>query len=276
MSEVQVVEFTDGGGIPQVGFGVFKIPDDETAAAVGSALELGYRAIDTAAVYENERGVGEALKASGLPREELFITTKLFRGHMGRENALQQIDLSLERLGLDYVDLYLIHWPMPAEDLYVETWEALLEIRDSGRARRVGVSNFQISHLERLAAETGVMPTINQIELHPWLPQADLRSFHKQHGIITQAWSPLAKGGEHLTNPVVIEIAEKHQRTPAQVILRWHVQQGIVVIPKSVTPSRMAQNLAVFDFELSREDFSLLDTLNSGMRTGPNPDTYPN
>lgn len=274
MTDIPVISFRDGNAIPQVGFGVFKIPDEEVTAAVSAALSLGYRHIDTASVYGNEKGTGAAIKASGIAREELFVTTKLARTEMGRDNTFREFDASLERLGLDYVDLYLIHWPVPSQDLYVETWQALLEIRQSGRARSVGVSNFQIPHLERLAAETGELPVINQIELHPFLPQAELRAFHKEHGIVTQAWSPLAKGGEHLNDRVLVEIAEKHGRTPAQVLLRWHIQLGNVVIPKSVSPSRMALNLAIFDFELSPEDFSLLATLNSGLRTGPNPDDH--
>ena len=274
MTDIPVIRLAGGTEIPQVGFGVYKSPEAETARAVEEAIGLGYRSIDTAAVYGNERGVGEGIRASGVDRQELFVTTKLFRGAMGHDNALREFDASLERLGLDFVDLYLIHWPMPAEDLYVETFQALLEIRESGRAREVGVSNFQIPHLQRLKEATGVFPAINQIELHPWLPQAELRSVHSELGIATEAWSPLAKGGENLHNPVVREIAEKHQRTPAQILLRWSVQLGNIVIPKSVTPSRMAQNRSLFDFELSNEDFSLLGTLNSGMRTGPNPDTY--
>lgn len=274
MTDIPVISFRDGNAIPQVGFGVFKIPDEEVTAAVSAALSLGYRHIDTASVYGNEKGTGAAIKASGIAREELFVTTKLARTEMGRDNTFREFDASLERLGLDYVDLYLIHWPVPSQDLYVETWQALLEIRQSGRARSVGVSNFQIPHLERLAAETGELPVINQIELHPFLPQAELRAFHKEHGIVTQAWSPLAKGGEHLNDRVLVEVAEKHGRTPAQVLLRWHIQLGNVVIPKSVSPSRMALNLAIFDFELSPEDFSLLATLNSGLRTGPNPDDH--
>lgn len=274
MADIPVTSFRDGNVIPQVGFGVFKIPDEEVTAAVSAALSLGYRHIDTASVYGNEKGTGAAINASGIAREDLFVTTKLARTEMGRDNTFREFDASLERLGLDYVDLYLIHWPVPSQDLYVETWQALLEIRQSGRARSVGVSNFQIPHLERLAAETGELPVINQIELHPFLPQAELRAFHKEHGIVTQAWSPLAKGGEHLNDRVLVEIAEKHGRTPAQVLLRWHIQLGNVVIPKSVSPSRMALNLAIFDFELSPEDFSLLATLNSGLRTGPNPDDH--
>ncbi len=274
MADIPEIKFTDGNVIPQVGYGVFKIPDDEVAEAVGSALELGYRHIDTASVYDNERGTGEGLRASGVPREDVFVTTKLARTAMGRDNAFREFDASLERLGLDHVDLYLIHWPVPSQDLFVETWQALLEIRDSGRAKSVGVSNFKIDQLERLAAETGTMPVINQIELHPWLPQAELRAFHKEHGVVTQAWSPLAKGGEQLQHPLVNELAEKHGRTPAQVLLRWHVQLGNVIIPKTVSKARMAQNLAIFDFELSTEDFSLLATLNSGLRTGPHPDDH--
>lgn len=274
MADIPDIRFRDGTTIPQVGFGVFKIPDDEVEAAVSTALELGYRHIDTASVYGNERGVGAALAASGLPRDEVFVTTKLSRDHMGRDNAFSEFDRSLDKLQLDEVDLFLIHWPVPSQDRYVETWEALLELKESGRARSVGVSNFKTEHLARLQQETGVMPVINQVELHPWLPQTELRAFHAEHGIVTQAWSPLAKGGEQLSDPLLVAIAERHGRSPAQVLLRWHIQLGNVIIPKSVSRQRMAENLQLFDFELSDADVAELATLESGLRTGPHPDDH--
>lgn len=274
MADIPDIRFRDGTTIPQVGFGVFKIPDDEVEAAVSTALELGYRHIDTASVYGNERGVGVALAASGLPRDEVFVTTKLSRDHMGRDNSFSEFDRSLDKLQLDEVDLFLIHWPVPSQDRYVETWEALLELKESGRARSVGVSNFKTEHLARLQQETGVMPVINQVELHPWLPQTELRAFHAEHGIVTQAWSPLAKGGEQLSDPLLVAIAERHGRSPAQVLLRWHIQLGNVIIPKSVSRQRMAENLQLFDFELSDADVAELATLESGLRTGPHPDDH--
>lgn len=274
MADIPDIRFRDGTTIPQVGFGVFKIPDDEVEAAVSTALELGYRHIDTASVYGNERGVGVALAASGLPRDEVFVTTKLSRDHMGRDNSFSEFDRSLDKLQLDEVDLFLIHWPVPSQDRYVETWEALLELKESGRARSVGVSNFKTEHLARLQQETGVMPVINQVELHPWLPQTELRAFHAEHGIVTQAWSPLAKGGEQLSDPLLVAIAERHGRSPAQVLLRWHIQLGNVIIPKSVSRQRMAENLQLFDFVLSDADVAELATLESGLRTGPHPDDH--
>ncbi len=273
MPDIPSVRLAGGTSIPQVGFGVFKVPDDEVSRAVLKALELGYRHVDTAAVYGNERGTGAALRESGLARDEIFLTTKLHPEHLGAANVPDQFDASLELLGVDYVDLFLIHWPVPSKDLYVETWEAMQSLKQDGRAREVGVSNFQIPHLERLREEVGVVPAINQIELHPYLPQSDLRAYPKEHGIVTQAWSPLAKGGDLLSEPVLVEIAAKHEHTPAQVLLRWHLQLGNVVIPKSVTPSRMAENLDIFGFELSPKDFTDLATLNNGHRTGSNPDS---
>ena len=272
MSNIPDLEFRNGNTIPQVGYGVFKIPPEETREAVLEAFRAGYRHIDTAALYDNEEGVGAALAESGLDRSDVFVTTKLADSFMGRTNALEQFEVSLEKLGTDYVDLYLIHWPMPGQDLFVETWEALLEIRESGKATNVGVSNFQVHHLERLRQETAELPVINQIELHPWLVQQELRDYHREHGIVTEAWSPLAKGGEQLENPVVKEIAAGHGRTPAQVLLRWHLQLGNVIIPKSVTPSRMRENLELFDFELSPAEAERLSALDEGLRTGPDPD----
>jgi 2,5-diketo-D-gluconate reductase A len=272
MSNIPTVPLSGGVEIPQLGFGVFLVPPGETEASVSTALETGYRHVDTARIYENEGEVGTAIARSGIARDDLFIATKLWNSDQGRDAALKAFDASLERLGLDHVDLYLIHWPAPGADRYVDSWRALQEIHASGRARAVGVSNFGVPHLQRLLDETGVTPAINQIELHPNLPQAELRAFHAEHGIATEAWSPLARGGL-LEDPVVAKLAAKHGRTPAQVILRWHLQLGNVVIPKSVTPSRIAENFDVLGFELDADDLAVIDALDNGGRIGPDPDT---
>jgi 2,5-diketo-D-gluconate reductase A len=275
MSSTTEVPALDLGGdvtIPQLGFGVFQVPADETERAVALALEAGYRHIDTAAIYRNEAGVGKALAASGLARDEVFVTTKLWNDRQGR--APQAFAESLERLGLDHVDLYLIHWPAAGADRYVDAWKALLELQESGRTRAIGVSNFQVPHLRRIIAETGVSPSINQIELHPYLQQEELRAFGAEHQIVTEAWSPLAQGGELLADPVITGIAEAAGRTPAQVVLRWHIQLGNVVIPKSVTPARIRENLALFDFELSAADLDAIRGLDRGERIGPDPDVF--
>ncbi|MBK1788761.1 aldo/keto reductase [Prauserella cavernicola] len=271
---VSEVELNNGARIPQLGFGVYKIPDDEVVTAVTTAFEAGYRSIDTATLYRNERGVGQAVAKSGLAREDVFVTTKLWNTDQGYDEALRAFDASLGELALDYVDLYLIHWPVPSKDRYVDTWRALEKIASDGRARTIGVSNFQVAHLERLIAETGVVPAVNQIELHPWLQQAELRAFHAEHGIATEAWSPIARGGERLAdNEVIGAAARKHGKTPAQVVLRWHLELGTIVIPKSVTPERIAQNIDVFDFELDQDDLAAFATLEAGERLGPDPDT---
>lgn len=257
--------------MPQLGFGVWQVPDEGASDAVQAALTAGYRSIDTAAIYGNEAGVGAALAATDVPRDEIFLTTKVWNDNQGREKTLAAMETSLEKLGLDQVDLYLIHWPTPAHDTYVETWKALLELRDAGKARAVGVCNFEPEHLQRLLDETGELPAINQIELHPRLQQRELREFHAKHEILTEAWSPLGQGGDILKDPVIVEIAERVGRTPAQVILRWHLQIGNVVIPKSVTPSRIAENFDVFDFELTDADLAAIEQLDSGDRLGPNP-----
>ncbi|WP_229686638.1 aldo/keto reductase [Longimycelium tulufanense] len=274
MTTVPNVELNNGVRMPQLGFGVWQVPDDGATPAVRTALELGYRSIDTAAVYQNEEGVGRAIAESGVAREELFVTTKLWNSEQGYDSTLRAFDASLGRLKLDYVDLYLIHWPAPAQDRYVETWKAFEKLYADGRVRAIGVSNFHPEHLRRLLAETEVVPALNQIELHPRLPQAELRAFHAEHGIATEAWSPLAQGGELLADATIATIAEKHGRSPAQVILRWHLQLGNIVIPKSVTPARIAQNFAVFDFELDGDDLAAVAGLENGERTGPNPDTF--
>ncbi|MET9951281.1 aldo/keto reductase [Streptomyces sp. NPDC006339] len=257
--------------MPQLGFGVWQVPDDEAEQAVTTALEAGYRSIDTAAIYENETGTGKALAASGLPREELFVTTKLWNSEQGYDSTLRAFDASLSRLGLDFVDLYLIHWPVPAKDAYVDTYRAFEKILADGRARAIGVSNFLPEHLERLIGETSVVPAVNQIELHPQLQQSASREAHARLGIATEAWSPLGQGKGLLEVPAIVAIARKHDRTPAQVVLRWHLQIGNVVIPKSVTPSRIRENIDVFDFELDAEDLAAVAALDEGRRLGPDP-----
>jgi 2,5-diketo-D-gluconate reductase A len=274
MPDVPVISLNNGTRLPQLGFGVFRVGDAEAVGVVGTALQAGYRSIDSAAGYENERGVGEAVARSGLPRGEVFVTTKLTNHAHGFDRALRAFDGSLELLGLDYVDLYLIHWPRPHHDLYVETWRALEKIYADGRAKAIGVSNFQIPHLQRLLDETDIVPAVNQIELHPYLTQPQLRAFHAERGIVTEAWSPLAKGGRLLADPVVTTIAEKYAHTPAQIVLRWHIQLGNMVIPKSVTASRISENIDVFDFELAPDDVDAIADLNTGDRTGPDPDTF--
>ena len=267
------ISLRDGVEIPQLGFGVFQVPPDETAEAVTKAFETGYRHIDTAAAYRNEQQVGEALRASGLGRDEVFITTKCFNDSHGHDAARKALEKSLERLQLDVIDLYLIHWPVPSKDLYVETWQAFIEARDEGLIRSIGVSNFQPDHLDRIIDETGETPSVNQIELHPYLQQGELRRKHADLGIVTEAWSPLAQG-EVLDDPVINEIAEAHDRTAGQVVLRWHVQIGNVVFPKSVTPERIEENFELWDFELSDDEVKRLDGLDKGERIGPDPDTF--
>jgi len=271
MARIPQIPLNDGRRIPQLGFGVYKIPDDRTADAVTSALDAGYRHIDTAAFYGNERGVGEGVRRSGLPRDEVFVTTKVWWTENGYDSTLRSFDASLERLGFDVVDLFLIHWPAPAHDRYVESWRALERIRDEGRARSIGVANFHIHHLERLARETDTVPAVNQVELHPWLPQQDVRAYDAGRGIVTQSWSPLARG-RLLEDPTLASIAAKHGVSPAQVVIRWHLQLGVVVIPKSVTPERIRQNADVFSFDLDHDDLARIATLESGERTGRDPD----
>ncbi|OEV04166.1 aldo/keto reductase [Streptomyces oceani] len=273
MSSVPTLTLNNGVAMPQLGFGVWQVPDDEAERAVGSALEAGYRSIDTATVYENERGTGRALGTAGIPREELFITTKLWNSDQGHDTALAAVDASLERLGLDYVDLYLIHWPMPAVDTYTQTWKAFEKILADGRARAIGVSNFHPAHLQRLLDEHGIVPAVNQIELHPRLQQSIPRAYHADHGIVTEAWSPLGQGKDLLDDPQLGTLAQKHGKTVAQVVLRWHLQIGNVAIPKSVTPSRIRENLDVFDFELDAADLATIGGLNTDTRLGADPET---
>lgn len=268
------MRFANGVRMPQLGFGVWQVPDDEAERAVATALAAGYRSIDTAEAYQNEAGVGRALRASGLPREEVFVTTKLpnWRHH----EAATALKERLARLGLDYVDLYLIHWPVPRQDRYLQAWKELERLHADGLARAIGVSNFAVEHLRRLLDEADVVPVINQIELHPYFQQAELRAFHAEHGILTEAWSPLGQGPRSglLDDPVLARIAAKHGKTPAQVVLRWHLQLGNVVIPKSVTPARIRENIDVFDFALDEADLAEIAALDRGTRIGPDPRTF--
>jgi 2,5-diketo-D-gluconate reductase A len=259
--------------IPQLGFGVFQVPPDDTTEVVIRAFETGYRHIDTAAAYQNEGEVGQAVRASGLDRGEVFITTKCFNTDHGFEQAKQAFRKSLDRLELEYLDLYLIHWPVPAHDKYVETWQAFIDLQNDGLVRSIGVSNFQPAHLRRLVEETGVTPSVNQVELHPRFQQAGLRREHEELGIATEAWSPLAQG-EVLDDPVITRLAEAHGKTPGQVVIRWHLQLGNVVIPKSVTPERIEQNFDVFDFHLTDDEMAEIEQLDAGERIGPDPDEF--
>ncbi|MGP4112812.1 aldo/keto reductase [Streptomyces sp. 4N509B] len=263
--------------MPQLGFGVWQVPADEAAEAVGHALAAGYRSVDTAQIYGNEEGVGQALRESGLPREDVFVTTKLWNTAnetWTRDAVLREFDASLARLGLETVDLYLIHWPRPMRDDYVTIVRALGELAAEGRARAVGVSNFHVDHLRRVIDETGVVPTLNQVELHPYLQQSELRAFHAEHGIATEAWSPLGQGKGLLDDARLAAIADKHGQTPAQVVLRWHLAIGNIVIPKSVTPSRIRENIDVFGFELDDEDLAAIAAMDEGTRFGANPDSF--
>jgi 2,5-diketo-D-gluconate reductase A len=259
--------------IPQLGFGVFQVPPKETEEVVARALQAGYRHLDTAAAYRNEGAVGQAIHASGIPREEIFVTTKCWNDDHGHDKAKRAFKASLERLELEHVDLYLIHWPVPSHDLYVETWQAFIELQAEGLVRAIGVSNFQPEQLERIVEETGVVPAINQVELHPYFQQTGLRHEHDELGIVTEAWSPLGQGLE-LEDPAIVAIAEAHGKTPAQAIIRWHLQLGNVVIPKSVTPERIEENFAVFDFELTADEMERVRELDAGRRIGPDPDTF--
>jgi 2,5-diketo-D-gluconate reductase A len=276
-STVPTVQLNDGHAIPQLGFGVFQIDPAETAAAVTRALEIGYRHIDTAEMYRNEAGVGEAIRSSGIDRSDVFVTSKLNNGFHEPDEARRAFDGTLEALGFDYVDLFLIHWPLPT--LYggdfVSTWKTMEEFQRDGRARSIGVSNFQVAHLERLAAEADVTPAVNQIELHPYFLNEDVRSYGESHGIATEGWAPIAQG-KVLGDPAVGEIAERVGRSPAQVVLRWHIQRGTIVFPKSNTPQRIQENFELFDFELDEDDVAAITALDRGEdgRDGPNPDTF--
>ncbi|MFF1869195.1 aldo/keto reductase [Kitasatospora herbaricolor] len=284
MSTIPTVSLNNGAHIPQLGFGVWQVPDAEATAAVRTAIEAGYRSVDTAAIYENEVGTGRAIAeavAGGIRREDLYITTKLWNsgtadwtGEQGRDAVLKAFDSSLDKLGLDYVDLYLIHWPQPMHGSYPNVWKAFEQLLADGRVKSVGVSNFGPEQLTRLLEESSVVPVLNQVELHPHFPQRQLRAFHAQHGIATEAWSPLGQGKSLLSEPALLKIAEKHGRTVAQVVLRWHLQSGVIAIPKSVTPSRIKENLDVTGFELDAEDFAAIAAVETGERLGPDPQGF--
>jgi 2,5-diketo-D-gluconate reductase A len=272
-TEVPVLTLHDGTEMPQLGFGVFQIPPEETQEKVEEALAVGYRHVDTAAAYRNEAGVGAAIAATGVRREDVFVTTKLWNSEQGYDSTLRAFEKSIERLGTGHVDLYLIHWPLPARDLFLETWRAFERIQEEGGARSIGVSNFRVEDLERIEREAERQPTVNQVELHPRLQQAELRAWLAEHDIVTEAWSPLAQG-DLLEDGTIETVAAHHDRTPAQAILRWHLQIGNVVIPKSSNPERIRENFEVFDFELSEDDMAALERLDAGERTGPDPSSF--
>ena len=274
MSAVPSLVMNNGLHIPQLGFGVFLVPPEETKQAVAEALKAGYRLIDTAQGYRNEEGVGAAIAESDVSRDELFITTKLTNSQHGYDTTLAAFDGSMEKLGIDVLDLFLIHWPLPMFDEYIETWRAFEKLLADGRVRSIGVSNFEIPHLERLFAETDVTPAVNQIELHPEFPQEELREFHQEHGILTESWGPLGQGKGLLENPHIVEVARRKGRTPAQVVLRWHVQLGCVVIPKSVHPDRIQENIDLFDFELDDGDMAEISKVRTGQRLGADPNVF--
>jgi 2,5-diketo-D-gluconate reductase A len=275
VSAVPTVPLDNGVQIPQLGLGTARISDEETRRIVREALEVGYRFVDTAASYENERGVGQGIADSGLPREEVFVSTKLRGSEQGRESAKAALRASLDRLGLEYVDLFLIHWPLPRLDRYVDSWLAMEELLAEGLTRAIGVSNFLPAHLDRLAAASSTVPAVNQIECHPRDPQVEQRADDARRGIVTESWSPLANGGEFLREPVLTEIGERHGRTPAQVVLRWHVQQGLVTFPKASSRARLVENLDVYGFTLTDEDLALIATLADGTRVnGQYPDVW--
>ncbi|MBL0404841.1 aldo/keto reductase [Microvirga aerilata] len=274
MSAIPTIRLNDGNAMPQFGYGVWRVSNEEAAAAVGEAIKAGYRSVDTAAIYGNEEGVGEAIRAASVSRDELFITTKVWNNNHGYDNTLRAFDESLGRLQLDFVDLYLIHWPVAGSDAYRDTWRALIKLKQDGRARSIGVSNFMVEHLRRLIDETGVTPAVNQIELHPRFQQKELRAFHAANGIATESWSPLGQGSL-VTDETLAGIGRKYGKTPAQVILRWHLDNGLVVIPKSVTPSRMRENIDVFDFKLDADDMRVIEGLDDkGGRVGPDPAVF--
>ena len=270
---VKNITFNDGNSIPQLGYGVWQIEDNGAADAVGTALEAGYRHIDTASIYGNEVGVGRGIAASSVPREDIFLTTKLWNSDQGFEKAITALDASLERLGTDYVDLYLIHWAMPQQGTYLESWRALIELKKQGKVRSIGVSNFPQAQLREIIADTSVTPAIHQIELHPYFSQEDMRAVHSEFGIATEAWSPLGQGGEILKDPVIVEIAGKHGISPAPAVLAWHLAKGIVAIPKSVTPARIAENFAAANVTLDTADIAAIDGLTrKDGRIGPDPE----
>jgi len=268
------VVLNNGVKMPVLGFGVFKVPDDDTARCVELAIRTGYESIDTAAIYQNERGVGEGIRNSGVPREKLFITTKVWNADHGFESTLEAFSASIKKLRVDYLDLYLIHWPVPRCDKFVETWKAMEKLCREGVVRAIGVSNFNAGHIDELLSKCETVPAVNQIELHPWLSQNDLCAYLKSKKIFAEAWSPLARGGELLKDQSLLLVANKYGKTPAQVVLRWHLQRDVIVIPKTIHQERMAQNADVFDFALSSEDMATIDRLNKDHRIGPDPDTF--
>jgi 2,5-diketo-D-gluconate reductase A len=275
MAQVPNIRVNNGVEIPQLGFGVFQLKPDVTAQTLRTAFDAGYRHVDTAQMYGNEEQVGQAVAASGIPRDELFVTTKLNNDAHGADRVPAAMDESLRKLGLDHVDLFLIHWPQPKQDRYVETWGAFEKLASDGKARSIGVSNFTVPHLERLAAETGTVPAVNQIELHPNFPQPELREYHKAHGIATEAWSPIGgQGSELLSDERLVALGEKYGKTPAQIVLRWHLQLGNIVFPKSATASRIVENIDVFDVELSDDDMTTIGELDNGGRVGPDPNDF--
>ena len=274
MSSVPGITLNDGTTIPQLGFGVFQIDPEKTAETVQAAFDAGYRHIDTAQMYGNEAEVGEAIANSGLSRDQLFITTKCNNSNHGYDDAQRALDESLGKLGLEYVDLYLIHWPLPGKDLYVDTWKGFEQAAKDGKARSIGVSNFKAHHLDRLAQETGTTPAVNQIELHPHLQQPEMRSYDQQHGIATEAWSPIGQGKGVIDEDRIVAVAKGHDKTPAQVTLRWHIQLGNIIFPKSVTDHRIRENFDIFDFELTDEEMSAIGGLDQGKRLGPDPDEF--
>lgn len=274
MPTIPSITLNDGRMMPQLGFGVWQVTNHEAQSTVGEALEAGYRSIDTAAIYGNEEGVGEAIRASPIPREEQFVTTKLWNNNHGYDAALAAFDQSLERLKLDYADLYLIHWPVAGSEAYLDTWRALVKLKEDGRAKSIGVSNFMIPQLRRIIAETGVVPSVNQIELHPRFQQRELRVFHAGHGIVTESWSPLGQG-TLIEDETIAAIGSKYGKTTAQVILRWHLDNGLIAIPKSVTPARIRENIDIFDFKLDADDMSALEALDDKAgRVGPDPEFF--
>jgi diketogulonate reductase-like aldo/keto reductase len=271
MADIPFVTLNNGLKMPQFGLGVWRIPAEEAADNVQAAIDCGYRLIDTAAIYGNEAGVGEGVRRSGVPREEIFVTSKLWNSDQGYDSTIKAFEASLERLGMDYLDLYLIHWPTPMYDTYVESWKAMEKLYKDGRVRAIGVSNFQPGHLERLAAECEVVPAVNQVELHPRLTQAEVRTYDEAHGIQTESWSPL-RGVIENVPAVITEMATRYGKTPAQVVLRWHLQLRLVVIPRSSKPARIRENFDVFDFELSDADVAAISVLHTGERLGAHPD----
>ncbi len=273
MAKVPAVKLNDGNKIPQLGLGVWQVPDDQASASVKEALAAGYRSVDTAAIYGNEAGVGAGLRAAGVARKDLFITTKLWNDRHGYDDAHKAMDESLEKLGLAYVDLYLIHWPVAGSTQFLDAWRAMEEMKEDGRARSIGVSNFTRANLEQLMEASKVVPAVNQIELHPGFAQTELRAFHAKHGIATESWSPLAQGGI-AKEKVILDLAQKHGKSPAQITLRWHLQNDLIVIPKSVTPARIRENIDVFDFELSAGDMAAIDGIQEGARLGPDPEKF--